>query len=97
MNGGLTEYSSSIFNRLFRNYILLPYFAVYPGPNAWISGGWQKRPSDHWRRHHLEEEPGTGAPARRARHPEPRHPDERGGGLRDAPVGVCAPGSEVLL
>jgi len=41
MNGGLREYSSSIFKCLFRNYILLAYFAIYPGPHAWISGGWK--------------------------------------------------------
>src|SRR6185437_6100162 len=35
------EYSSSIFKCLFRNYILLAYFAIYPGPHAWISGGWK--------------------------------------------------------
>jgi len=36
MNGGLREYSPSNFNVLFKNYTLLPYFAIYPGPNAWF-------------------------------------------------------------
>src|SRR3569833_1065577 len=90
MNGGLTEYSSSIFNRLFWNYTQLAYFAIYPGPTAWISGVWQERPSDHWRRYRCIQEPGTGAPPRRARHPEPRHPDGRGRRVRDTPVRLRA-------